>query len=730
MNTFDAEAGSVERRRRNLWRVMQPCHVAVIGGNAAEEAARQLDAVGFEGPVWPVNPKRDTIAGRSCFRAVEDLPEAPDAVVIAVPASACPDTAARLAAMGAGGGICFSARFAEDGDHALERELVAAAGDMALVGPNCHGVLNYLDGAVLWPDEHGGERVARGAAFISQSGNVAMNATFHRRSVPLAYVVGTGNQAQLDVGDFVDAMLDDERVDAIGLFVEGLKDVGRFARAARRALEKGVPLVALKIGRSDEAARAALSHTSALAGADAVYEALFERLGVLRVESMAELLETLKVFSLTGRMGGNRVLSLSCSGGEAALMADAGAAVGLRYPAPDPALAVELAKRLSIPADSIGNPLDYNTHVWGDPAATASAFELALSQPYDAAALVLDFPRAERCDLTNWRVAMNGLIAARQHRNVPAAVISVLPESFPEEDRAACANTGIAPLQGLREGVVALAAAGCYEPRRRQLLDEAIWPGPPSSESPTTEAVAFDEAAAKHMLADFGLPVPNGKVVATASEAAEAARAIGFPVAVKAVGADIAHKSELGAVALDLTTEDAVVESVAAMTRSLETAGVQATGWLVEDMVSDSVAELLVGVVRDAVAGPVLVIGDGGVLAELVAETRTLLLPTTPERIRAAIESLKSGALLRGYRGKAAGDIDAAVAACMAVAHFTEANAGHLAELDVNPLLVRPQGRGAVAADAFMRFYAPCAETGAMGQDSGKCVQDHVAQAP
>jgi len=691
-------------RRRNLARVLRPRHVAVIGGTAAAEAARQLDLIGFQGPVWPVNPARAELAGRKCRASLRDLPEPPDAAVVAVPAARCPEVYAELAAVGAGGGICFAAGFAEDGHAALEAELVAAAGETALVGPNCHGILNYLDDVALWPDDHCGEPVARGFAFISQSGNVALSATFHRRSLPLAYVVGTGNQAQLDVGDFIDVLLDDPRVDAIGLFIEGLKDVGRFARAARRALERGVPIVALKVGASAEGARASMSHTAALTGADAVYDALFARLGVPRVETLAELMETLKLLCVTGPMAGRRVLSLSCSGGEAALMGDLMHRAGLEMPPPSAAGAERVAEAFHIPAASVGNPLDYNTAAWGDAAATAAGFAPALAENHDMAVLVLDFPRAERCDPRNWRAALDGLIQARERVPAPAAVLSSLPEAFPQDARQACLAAGIAPLQGLAEGVAALAHAADYGARRPALLDEPPWPGPIAEATPNA-GTSLDEAAGKRLLARHGLTIPEGRLTDAADAPALAAE-LGFPVAVKAVGPDIPHKSELGALALDLADAEAVGLAVRRIAARLAEAGRAPTGWLVERQVTDTAAELIVGVVRDPTAGLVLVVGNGGVLAELLRETRTLLLPTHAGAVRRALESLTAGAILAGYRGGPGGDLAAAVQACLDVARFAEAHADRLVELDVNPLLVRPPGQGAVAADALVRLAA------------------------
>ncbi len=705
MQAPSVQDGHADSRRRNLARLLHPRHVAVVGGKAAAEAVRQLDRIGFSGPVWPVNPRRKRIEDRACFASIADLPEAPDAAVVAVPAQACPEIFAALNARGAGGGICFAAGFAEDGESGLERELLAAAGDCALVGPNCHGIINCLDRVALWPDDHGAEPVDHGFALISQSGNVALSTTFQQRSAPLGYVIGTGNQAQLGIEDFIEALLDDSRVHAIGLFVEGLRDVGRFARAARRALEAGVPLVALKVGATEQGARASHSHTAALTGSDEIHAALFRRLGVRRVETPAELIETLKLLCVTGPLAGRRLLSLSCSGGEAALMADLLEDAGLECPAPQDTERV--ARAFGIPAASVGNPLDYNTRTWGDLDASTDGFETVMGGGYDAAVLVLDFPPADRIPPGNWRTALDAFIEAHGRTRAPAAVLATLPEALPADAREACLATGVTPLQGLAEGIRALAHAAAWSGRRRVLLEEPAWEGP-STAAVTGTVESLDEAASKAALADFGLPVPASRVTNFEGIAA-AAGELGFPVLQKALVPDLEHMTEGGGVVLGLESAADVMQAAADMAGRLQVAGHVPRRWLVERMLPGVVAELIVGIVRDPAAGPVLVVGSGGILAELVRDSRSILLPASEVEIRAALDSLVVGRILRGYRG-GGGDIEAAVAACAAVARFAREHADRIVELDVNPLLVLGPGQGAVAADAMVRLAAKAAE--------------------
>ena len=298
---------------------------------------RQCELLGFEGEIWPVHPSRADLNGRTCFRRLEDLPGVPDAAFIAIPREPTIEAVRVLRDMGAGGAVCYASGFAEVADGgALQADLVAAAGSMPIVGPNCYGLVNALDRLALWPDNHGLAPIDRGAAIITQSGNMGINFTMGRRALPLACLLSLGNQAAVGVTDCLEALLEDERVKVIGLHIEGLDDVARFSRVAVRAREQGVPIVAFKSGRSEKGAQATVSHTSTLSGADALYDALFERCGIARVHSVPAFLETLKLLSLFGPLPGNRIASLSCSGGEASLMADRADGTGLVFPDLDP----------------------------------------------------------------------------------------------------------------------------------------------------------------------------------------------------------------------------------------------------------------------------------------------------------------------------------------------------------------------------------------------------------
>ena len=674
-----------------LTRLLRPRSIAVVGGRPAAEVIRQNRRLGFAGAVWPVHPTAQDVEGLPAFRALADLPGVPDAVFLGVNRDATVALVGELARMGAGGAVAYASGFAEAGPEGAARQaaLVAASGGMPVLGPNCYGSLNYLDGAALWPDQHGGRRVARGVAIVTQSGNIGCNLTMQRRGLPLAHMVTLGNQAVVGLAAAITALAEDERVSAIGLHVEGIGDPAAFAAAVAHARSLGKKVVAVKTGGSEAGAQLTVSHTASLAGAEAAVSAFLRRIGVARVASLTALVETLKLLHVCGPLPGRRIASMSCSGGEAALIADRAAVRRLAFPplAPDHRAAV--AATLP-PLVTVSNPLDYHTFSWANGPALRATFAAMQSGGFDLTALILDFPREDRCDAADWQVAADALAAARAATGRPAAVIATLPECLPEHRAEALAAAGIVPLCGMEEALDAIEAA-C------DLAEPLAGPPPLTPPAPVGRPRLLDEDAAKRLLAAHGLAVPEGRRAAWPDHAAEAAEALGFPVALKAIGEGLAHKSERGAVRLHLRS----AEAVAAAAAELASLG---SALLVERMVEDGVAEVIVGFARDQEVGPYLVLGSGGILAELVGDRAILPLPADADAVRAALLTLRAAPLLRGFRGRPAGDLDALVAAVGAVQDCALAHLDRVLEMEVNPVIVRPAGRGAVGVDALIRL--------------------------
>ncbi len=643
---------------RDLSRLLTPRSIAVFGGGWAVNVIEQCRRMGFAGPIWPVHPEKSEVGGLPAFPSVADLPAAPDAAFVGVNRHASIAVVRALAGRGAGGAVAFAAGWAEAGAADLQAELVTAAGAMPLLGPNCYGLLNYLDGAAIWPDQHGGRRVDRGVAILSQSSNVAINLTMQRRGLPVAFVGCLGNAAQTGLVELGRALLADPRVTALGAYVEGFADATGFAALAEAARKAGKGVVVLKAGRSAAGARAAASHTAALAGQGAVSSAFLAQCGVAEVATPEELVETLKVLHVHGPLGGRRLASLSCSGGEAGLVADLAAGLPLDLAPPAPAAAARLADLLG-PLVAIANPLDYHTFIWGDEAATAEVFTTMLDG-YDMGLFVLDIPRADRCDTAGYDPALNAIRRAARATGRPAFPCATLPESLPEPLAERLMAEGIVPLMGLGTGLAALAAA-------------------------TTLA----GAAAKALLAEAGIAVPRGVAAATLPALVPLAAALTPPLALKGLGH--AHKTEAGAVRLNLSLAD--LAAAAPMPG--------AAGYLAEEMVTGTVAELLVGVRRDPVCGATLTLGFGGTAAELLADTATMVLPVSAEEVVAALGRLRLAPLLAGHRGRPVADTAAAVEVALRLADLLATRPG-IVVIEINPLIVRTTG--AVAADALIRM--------------------------
>ena len=658
-----------------LDRLLRPRSIAVLGAGWARNVIEQCRKMGFQGDIWPVHPTRETIGGLRAYPSLADLPGVPDATFVGVNRHATLEVVAELAAMGAGGAISFASGWAEAGEPELQRRLVAAAGGMPMLGPNCYGVINYLDGALLWPDQHGGVRLNRGVALLSQSSNIVINLSMQKRALPVAYVACLGNAAVVGLAELAGALLADDRVTALGIYVEGIHDAAAFADLAQRARAAGKGIACIKSGKTALSRTAAASHTAALAGGGAASSAFLRQIGVAEVATPAELIEALKILHLHGPGLGARLCSLSCSGGEAGLVADLAAPYGLDFPPPSAATRTRLGEILG-PIPTISNPLDYHTFIWGDGPRTTDVFTTMLAR-YDAGLFIIDPPRRDRCDPSGYRPALDSIVAAAQATGVPAFAVASLPENFDEAEAAMLMDQGVVVLMGLETALAAVAAA--------QAPEGAVgwWPLPPVA---PREAALLSEAEAKALLAKAGVAVPNGVQGGTLAEVQAAAAGLHAPLVLKGLG--FAHKTEAGAVRLGL----------ADLAGQAEMAG--ATGYLAEEMVTGAVAEVLLGLRRDPVYGATLTIGSGGVAAELLADTVTLILPVTEAEILAGLRRLRLWPLLDGYRGRARADVAAVAEIAARLGALMAADPG-LEEIEINPILVRE--RGAVAVDALIR---------------------------
>jgi acyl-CoA synthetase (NDP forming) len=663
----------------DLSRLLNPRSIAVIGGSPAARVVEQCQKLGYTGKIWPVHPTKKEMHGVPCFPSLADLPGVPDAAFVAVNRHLTLDAISQLSAMGAGGAVCYASGFAESGDVELQAELVRRAGELPILGPNCYGYINALDGIALWPDEHGCLPVQHGVGIISQSGNVGINLTMQQRGLNMAYMVTVGNQAGGGVEDALQSFIDDNRVTAIGMFIEAVREPIRFAQLAQLAYKKGKRIVALQTGKSEAGALIAASHTASLAGNRQAYAALFERCAVATVETPTELIETLKMLDNGGVLSGYRLASLSCSGGEASLIADMSEFTNLKFE-PFPAEQTARIEATLTELVHVANPFDYHTFMWGDKPAMTATFSETMRGDHDATLLLLDAPPREDQDASSWLVAAEAFAAAAAATGRRAVCVATMSENFSESMRNSIMKLGLNAAQGLRETLVA--------------LDRAAWLGThspmalPAPVDAPGETALVDEANSKNMLALWGVPVPQGARCTRDSVVAESQR-IGFPITLKGLG--LAHKSEAGAVAVGLRDADQLTAALNAMPSEI-------AEFLVEQTVTGIVAEVLVSIRRSAPLGWLITVGAGGLLTELWRDTQCVLAPATADDLRSALQRLRIAPILNGYRGKPAANIDSLVSAILTLQQHVVGSA--LAEVELNPVLVTTTS--SVAVDALI----------------------------
>lgn len=742
---------------QNLSRLLQPESIAVFGGQWAEAVIEQCLALGYTGAVWPVHPTRDTLGGQPCYRSVDSLPAAPDAAFIGVNNDLTIDIVRALAGNGAGGAICFASGFSETAslDHSAEsrqERLVDAAGIMPIIGPNCYGMINFLDRVALWPDQHGGKSVDRGVAIITQSSNIAINLTMQQRGLPVAYLLTAGNQAQITLADMAKAVLLDDRVSALGLHIEGFSDIRAFEALSRLARENGKYVVILKTGVTPLSQAALLSHTRSLSGNDAAASAFIERLNMMRVQGLGEFIETLKVLHCRRAVGGYRLLSMSCSGGEAAIVGDMATSVGLDFAAlretQKLALREVLGERLRL-----SNPLDYHTQIWDDAPAMRAMVQAMLqcrevpdsdtvsaNDQYeslaDIALLVLDFPRQDRCLSTSWQSAADTFIEAARSWQGCTAILATLPENMPESIAEQFMHRGVVALCGLRDGLLALRNAAWLTMAAQTDQAQAVWLAEkptaaeknaallqldeqtsetanesarqasqrawglhPAVRAPHNTLRQLDESTAKRWLTRFGVPVPVSIRLSFADVRSslrmsraldKASPTFNYPVVAKGLG--LAHKSEANGIAMNIGNRHELERAI----RRIDCAG----GCLIEEYVEGAVAELLVSVVQDPVHGLLMTLGAGGVATELLDDAAFCLIPATRQEMHRRIQSLRCAPMLNGFRGRSVVDPERLLDTLESVQRAALQLGDRLIELEINPLLCTAQG--CIAVDALV----------------------------
>ncbi|TPG56970.1 CoA-binding protein [Roseomonas nepalensis] len=691
--------------------MLSPRSVAVIG--ASDDPTRiggrplsYMISRGFAGPVWPVNPKRDRVQGLAAFPDVDALPGVPDAAIVAVPGALAEAAVEALGRRGCPAAIVFTAGYAEvdEAGQAAQARLVSIARGhgMRLLGPNCLGLFNAPLGYFPiftasfengWPAEPLPGRGRVGIASQSGAYGTHLFGAARNRGIATPVVVTTGNEAEVTLGDVIGWMAEDDGIEVIAAYSEGVREGPRFLEALEAARRARKPVVMMKVGRSALGAHAARSHTASIAGDDAVTGAVLEEFGVHRARNTEEMLDV--AYAATPRIypARNTLGVVSISGGAGVMISDAAEEQAMPMP-PMPEDAQERL-RVLIPYCNPANPVDCTAQVFND-MTLVGAFARAMVEDGGYTSLIAFFTQvgASPSLAAKLRAQLNAVRADHPDR---LWVLSVLAP--PERVREYEAD-GYLVFEDPSRAVVALAAQGRFG---------AAFARPPRAAVPlptvTLPAEAPDEAGAKRLLEEAGLPAVPEAATAGVEEAVEAARRIGFPVVMKLLSPDILHKSEVGGVLLGVADEAAVRAGHARLmaNAAANAPSARVTGILVARQVSGAV-EVALGIARDPVFGPVAMVGLGGVFIEVLRDVALRRCPVDVTEAEAMIRSLRGFPLLDGARGRPRADVPALARALSALSAFAAAAGERLASVDVNPVLVLPEGEGAFAADAVIEL--------------------------
>lgn len=680
-----------------LERLLKPRSVAVVGASAdpAKMTGRPVGYLlkhGFTGAVYPVNPRAEAIGALRCYPDIAALPEAPDVGLILLGPERAEAAVRDLAARGTAAAIVLASGYGEASPEGAARQaaLKQAAGPMRLLGPNTIGLVNLTDRITLSASGalEVGELPPGRISLVSQSGGIlgSLLSRAADRGIGFAKLLSTGNEADIDSADMIDLLVDDPATDVIAVYMEGLRRPDAFRAAALRAGQAGKPIVVFKVGRSESGARSASSHTGALAGMDRLYDAFFRQLGVIRAETFSDLLDIPAALACGRRAAGRRVAVLTSTGGAGTLVADACGLAGFELPVPD----AETVERLSAIGDSgqaahDRNPVDVTLAGLQPKLIRTSIRALLASPSYDALVTIV------------------GSSALAQ----PELVADALFECQAESDKPILAYVSPHAPQVLRalnaRGIPALASpeacASVLEALQAREVPEPI-PAPPPAACALPAGPA-NEAEAKALFARYGITPVREVIAATPREAGAAAATLGGRVVLKALSRHIAHKSELGAVKVNLDPAAVPAEAEAMLARLAAQGAPVPEGLLVQEMARGGV-EMILGFIRDPQLGPAILLGMGGVTAELIKDTSMRLLPLGEADVDTMLAELKTRPLLEGYRGAPRADVAALRQAVLGFARMAGALGARLEEAEINPLFVMPEGQGVRAADGLL----------------------------
>lgn len=680
--------------------LFNPRSVAIVGASADpnKTGGRPVNYLlkhGFTGRIYPVNPRVDTISGLQCYPTIADLPEAPDTAIVLLGAERAPQAVRELSQAGTKLAIVLASGFGEAGaaGQELQEKMGDAAGGMRILGPNTIGAMDLKAELVLSASGAlEGEDLPIGTISVaSQSGGIlgALLSRGAARGIGFAKLASTGNELDIDIADLIAYYVQDEDTKVIAAYIEGIRSVQKFREAAELARQAGKPLVVYKVGRSESGARAAVSHTGAMAGDDQVYDALFRQTGVIRAQTFGDLLDIPAMLATERVMAGKNIAVLTSTGGAGSLVADNCGVVGLDVPLLDDHTAEQLATLLKADEPSYANPVDVTLAGVTPEIMTAATETLLNAEGVDAVVVVVGSSA-----LAQPEIAVGAIKNGAQKSSKP--LIAYVSPNAPHIVRELS-------LQGIPAYVSPEACATVLKAALpAKLRQRAVNANHASGINlPELASGVLNEVESRDLLARFGLTGAAQAVVNTTEEAIQAANELGAPVVLKVLSRHIAHKSDVGGVKVGLT-ENEIGSALASMKQALAAQNLpEPEGFLVQKMLKGGV-ELIIGVRRDPQLGTFILLGAGGTLAELTNDTTVRLLPIDECDAREMVADLKISRLLNGYRGEKAYDTPALVDAILSVAKMAENLGDRLLEAEVNPLFVLPEGQGVAAADGLV----------------------------
>jgi acetyltransferase len=713
---------------KGIHAMLHPRNIVLVGatdkpGNYAERIWNNLIKYKFQGGLYPVNARRETIWGVACYKDLASLPEKPDHVLVLVPARFAVQVIRDAAAAGARSATIVTSGFSELQDEdsqelaaALQRAIRETG--LAVTGPNCLGNLSAGENLFTNIDDRIVTMEAGPVAIAGQSGAIVMaiRQTLEDRGVGVGYMVTTGNEAGLETPDLMSYFVADPGIRVIVVYLEGVRNTKVFREACKAARAAGKPVIALKLGASEGGRAAAMAHTGALAGSIETFDAISTREGVIRVRGLDELIETTECFVHSDPPKGNRLAAVTLSGGKRGLLIDAFYSAGLNFAPLSKGASAKLAKMLG-PGSIVGNPLDAGFAAVVDPSVYLQSVRIMIDDP-DTDIVIIDaeLPKAPH-ELRERNLRIVNEMAGRA--NKPVIYISAMSIGFTEFTKSLRKSLpNIAVMQGLDRAVGAINSLIGYASLRKEVPD--ILSSSKASARALLQktlnsangAAALDEVASKKLLRAYGIPVSREEIAHSAADAAKIAKTIGFPVVAKIVSADILHKSDIGGVVLDLNSAAEVRQAFNDITRRVKKlkSKPRLEGVLIAQQVKADL-ELVVGASLDAEMGPVVLFGTGGVDIELLKDVALAGAPLDAEEARQLISRTKAGVKMKGYRGKPALHEASAVKALVGLSNLMADAQNRIASIDVNPFLIN--ARIGVAVDALIVLNNAAAKSGA-----------------